>query len=182
MSSTTGAQGSRNCVSCGRAIQWDANVCPYCGHDYRARFMPMAAPPREAGRARTGGILILVAGILGVIMGILFLALSTVDFEAAGATFTSDFTQRQLHQLFAVWGVVALVMGVISVFGGIFALQKRYYPLVIAGGVTGIIGVGFVVGTILAIIGLILVALARNEFEAQPMQPAPMPPPPYQMR
>jgi len=25
----------RSCVSCGRAIAWDANVCPYCGHDFR---------------------------------------------------------------------------------------------------------------------------------------------------
>ena len=26
---------SRFCVSCGRAIVWDANFCPYCGKDYR---------------------------------------------------------------------------------------------------------------------------------------------------
>lgn len=25
----------RNCVSCGRSIAWDANVCPFCGHDFR---------------------------------------------------------------------------------------------------------------------------------------------------
>ncbi|MFX1236362.1 MAG: hypothetical protein ACFFAS_10950 [Promethearchaeota archaeon] len=24
----------RNCVSCGRRIPWDANLCPYCGHKY----------------------------------------------------------------------------------------------------------------------------------------------------
>jgi len=33
--------GTRNCVACGRAIAWDANVCPYCGHDYR---VAMAGP------------------------------------------------------------------------------------------------------------------------------------------
>ncbi|MDQ1371209.1 MAG: hypothetical protein QG582_123 [Candidatus Thermoplasmatota archaeon] len=35
---STGQQGTaapRNCVACGRAIAWDANVCPFCGHDYR---------------------------------------------------------------------------------------------------------------------------------------------------
>jgi len=25
---------SRNCVKCGRSIPWDANLCPYCGHDF----------------------------------------------------------------------------------------------------------------------------------------------------
>ena len=29
------ASSTRSCVGCGRAIAWDANVCPYCGHDYR---------------------------------------------------------------------------------------------------------------------------------------------------
>jgi len=37
----SGSQGTRSCVSCGRNIAWDANVCPYCGHDYRAA---MAGP------------------------------------------------------------------------------------------------------------------------------------------
>lgn len=27
--------GSRRCVACGRELAWDANVCPYCGRDYR---------------------------------------------------------------------------------------------------------------------------------------------------
>ena len=33
--SDTGPKNQRNCVQCGRAIEWDANACPYCGHDYR---------------------------------------------------------------------------------------------------------------------------------------------------
>jgi hypothetical protein len=32
------SQQPRNCVSCGRSISWYANVCPYCGHDYRAQL------------------------------------------------------------------------------------------------------------------------------------------------
>jgi RNA polymerase subunit RPABC4/transcription elongation factor Spt4 len=27
-------RGTRICVSCGRPIEWDAEVCPYCGHTY----------------------------------------------------------------------------------------------------------------------------------------------------
>ena len=37
MMSEAQSQQPRNCVSCGRSISWDANVCPYCGHDYRAQ-------------------------------------------------------------------------------------------------------------------------------------------------
>jgi predicted nucleic acid-binding Zn ribbon protein len=27
-------QQIRHCVECGRNIPWDANLCPYCGHQY----------------------------------------------------------------------------------------------------------------------------------------------------
>jgi predicted amidophosphoribosyltransferase len=41
------SSGTRNCVGCGRAIAWDANVCPYCGHDFRAA---MAGPQQGTGK------------------------------------------------------------------------------------------------------------------------------------
>lgn len=28
-------EGDRVCVDCNKQIPWDANLCPYCGHDYR---------------------------------------------------------------------------------------------------------------------------------------------------
>lgn len=27
----------RRCMGCGRPIPWNANVCQYCGHDFRVR-------------------------------------------------------------------------------------------------------------------------------------------------
>lgn len=49
-----GQAPSRNCVSCGRAIAWDANVCPYCGHDFRAA---MAGPQQGTGKKSFKGSL-----------------------------------------------------------------------------------------------------------------------------
>jgi len=66
------AQG-RHCVSCGRAIGFDVNVCPYCGHDYR---IPLATP--AAKEAISGGMRILLyvvsflIPIAGFIIGIVF--------------------------------------------------------------------------------------------------------------
>ena len=180
MSSTTGTSGTRNCVSCGRAIAWDANVCPYCGHDYRAQFVP-AQQPSPSGRARTGAILILVSGVLAVLMGIAAVAASTVNFESMGATFAPDFTQKQLQELLLVFGIVALALGIVAVIGGMFGLERRHFGIVIAGGICGIVGIGFFLGTVLAVIGLILVALGRSEFEAPPAA-APTAQPPYQYR
>ncbi len=32
---TSAQEPSRRCVACGRIIDWNAQICQYCGHDYR---------------------------------------------------------------------------------------------------------------------------------------------------
>jgi hypothetical protein len=49
------SQQPRNCVSCGRSISWDANVCPYCGHDYRVQ----AYAGQPGGETISSGVKIL---------------------------------------------------------------------------------------------------------------------------
>jgi len=44
-----------------------------------------------------------------------------------------------------------------SFLGGIFALQRKYFALALIGGI-------FVVPTILGLIGLILIAVSKDEF------------------
>lgn len=58
---TSTPSGTRNCVSCGRAISWDANVCPYCGHDYR---IAMAGPGQAPERKFHGSWLVVVLLII----------------------------------------------------------------------------------------------------------------------
>ncbi len=72
MTSTPGAAPTRNCVSCGRAISWDANVCPYCGHDFRAT---VGYAPREQMSEGVKILLYIVSfliPIVGFIVGIIY--------------------------------------------------------------------------------------------------------------
>lgn len=63
----------RHCVSCGRSIQSDANVCPYCGHDYRAQWMrPQAVEQIGSGMKILFYILSLIVPIAGFIIGIVY--------------------------------------------------------------------------------------------------------------
>lgn len=59
---STGQQGTaapRNCVACGRAIAWDANVCPFCGHDYRT-VMSGQTPGQSLDKSFKGSLIILI--------------------------------------------------------------------------------------------------------------------------
>lgn len=71
MASST--QGTRNCVGCGRAMAWDANVCPYCGHDYRVQMMPVQAQPQiSEGMKILLYILSFLFFIVGIIVGVIY--------------------------------------------------------------------------------------------------------------
>ena len=67
------SSGSRHCVSCGRAIQFDANVCPYCGHDYRIAVVPAQQQPIVSGGMRIlFYILSLIIPLVGFIIGAIY--------------------------------------------------------------------------------------------------------------
>ncbi len=158
-----GGQGTRNCVGCGRSIPWEANVCPYCGHDYRLQM----APPMKARSAKPviGGVLIVVAGLLAFGMGLLYLALDVSDLEDYGVTMPPEMTSEELQDVMVVCGSLLVVFAVIAIIGGVFALQRKHFGLAIAGSIFGLLGLGFLIGSLLALVGLILVAISRDEFE-----------------
>jgi len=58
----------RNCVSCGRAIDWNANICQYCGHDYR----PGAIRPYQAGQPKKSKSGLWIIAILVLIIVVVF--------------------------------------------------------------------------------------------------------------
>ena len=146
-SGTGGTGATRNCVSCGRAIAWDANVCPFCGHDYR--MQTYGQPVRkESAMPTIGGVLILIAGLIELVGGAVLIA--------GGSFFVSlDFGGAIL----AICGIIVAVLGVIALLGGIFAIQRKHFGLAILGGIVGL-GGWFIPG----LIGLILVALSKDEF------------------
>ena len=64
---------SRNCIACGRPIAWDANVCPYCGHDFRVQMAgPMPRNEVSSGVKILVYLLSFFIPIVGFIIGVIF--------------------------------------------------------------------------------------------------------------
>ena len=147
MTSSPGATQTRNCVSCGRAISWDANVCPYCGHDYRVVMAGQAPKKKESAMPLIGGILIIIVSLGYLIAG-------AVLAVAGGSALWMDFDDTG----FAVaCGAVVLLLGVIVLLGGVFAVQRKHFGLAVVAGIMAI-------PSLLGIIGLILVMVSKEEF------------------
>lgn len=159
-------RATRTCVSCGRVIDWHANVCPYCGHDYRAALQPTPAVAKS-GKPIAAGILIILAGVLAIVMGVIYLSLGAADLEDAGYTPVSqgDISAEELQDIMGICGGIEFIFGAIAIIGGIFALMRKYFYFALVGGIFGLAGLGFLVGSLLGLIGIILIALSKEEFD-----------------
>ncbi|MFQ6106300.1 MAG: hypothetical protein ACE5QF_01745 [Thermoplasmata archaeon] len=117
-------------------------------------------PPYPAGpvvektaKPVIGGILIIIGALAGIIggammiwAGSLFLPIPTVGFDLGG--------------IFAICGIIWILLSLIGILGGVFAMQRKHFGLAIVGGIFSLLFGFFIFG----LIGLILVAISKNEF------------------
>lgn len=72
-------------MSCGRSISWDANVCPYCGHDYRMQMMaPATSAPMSDGMKILLYIISFLFSIVGIIIGVYYMTKPEKDYQEVG--------------------------------------------------------------------------------------------------
>ena len=96
----SGSGNVRNCVGCGRSIAWDANVCPYCGRDFRT---VMAAP--QAQNKISDGLKI-VFYILSFLFFIIGLIIGLVYYTK------SDPESKEVGKMCIILGVIGMVVGI----------------------------------------------------------------------
>ncbi len=151
----------RNCISCGRPIDFTANVCPYCGYDYRQATMGPPPVPRTSTPV-AGGVLGIIAGILALISGVIYLTVSASSIT--GITLPPQVTIQEVENILRICGAIQVIFGLVAILGGVFAIQRKHFGLAIAGSILGMLGFGLTFGALLGLISLILVAIARKEF------------------
>jgi hypothetical protein len=117
--------------------------------------------PQAAWMPTAGGVLNITAGALGLMGSILRLCL-------LGGLFSSFLPGifRDGGPFLHVWGsflliisVIYMAANIISIIGGIFALQRKRWGWALAGGICAVIS-SFVIG----VVALIFIALSRKEF------------------
>ena len=101
---SSGGAAQRNCVGCGRAIAWDANVCPYCGHDYRMMAAaPMAQSQVSEGMKILFYILSFLIPIVGIIIGVIYYT-------------KPDAESKNLGKMCLILALIGILIGVICNF------------------------------------------------------------------
>jgi hypothetical protein len=125
-------------------------ICPKCG----ARVAGKAATKGGAWMPLTAGILELIIGIPGLIVGLIAVAIGSI------ATFF-------IAGLGGLIGAPIVILSIVAVIGGVFAIRKRAWGFALAGAICGfIVGLPLVAPAILlGIPAIIFVALGKGHFE-----------------
>ena len=108
------------------------------------------------------GILDIVSGAIGMVGGVYFVVLSSV-FRAIHEVLGMDpvviqQTEQIISKLFAVPFVLVFI-GIISIIGGVYALQRRIWAFALAGAISSCIVFPF-----FGIPSIIITGLAQEEF------------------
>jgi len=111
-------------------------------------MMPPVPQKEDSAMPVVGGVLILIGSLAYFLIGGLMAASGTA---LLGLTLGGS-------GVIVGCGILVLLLGVIALLGGIFAIQKKHFGMAIIGGV-------LVIPSILGLIGLILVAVSKDSFE-----------------
>ena len=97
----------------------------------------------------TAGILSIIAGAIGVITGIVVATIGGIIATFFGVAWTG------------VFGVPSIILGIIAIVGGSYALKRRVWGLALAGSICAFFGPWGLLG----ILAIIFVSLGKGEFE-----------------
>lgn len=105
----------------------------------------------------------MVAGLLGLGIGAILLTIDFSELDAYGISVGVD----MLEDLLRTCGIIMVILGLITVLGGVFGVLRKHFGLAVLGGVIGLLLVAtpYALGSILSLIGLVLIIVGKKDFD-----------------
>ena len=135
--------GTSFCPGCGASTTPLTDICTKCGVRVAKAFKEKTWKPT------TAGILSIIAGAIGVIVGTLVAAIGGIIGRFFGIGWPGLF------------GAPSIVLGIIAIVGGIYALRRRLWGLALAGSICALAGPWAILG----VLAVVFVVLGKEEFE-----------------
>jgi MFS family permease len=137
-------------------------------------------PVKKHTMSTVAGILLIVAGAIGIICGIFYASLASMmgsffpdmmgaipDYNTTGTMEFETFFDWYLS-IFIICGIVMIIFSIFALLGGILSLKRKMWGIAITCSVLGLFSYGFLVSSILSLVALILIAISKEEFEQRP--------------
>jgi len=117
----------------------------------------------QTWKPTAGGICSIVGGCLGVIGGILigFVGMWTGMMSGMWGMWGGYHMMPFGANLFGLLGLPSIILGVVAIVGGVFALKRHHWGLALAGAICAVLTpMSFILGAV----AVVFIALSRAEF------------------
>jgi hypothetical protein len=122
-------------------------------------------PRQPSSKPLIAGILLIIAGLLGLFTWSSALAMDSSIIQNVLPA-DSPITVEQLQSFLTTCGIIGAVLSIFTLAGGIVTIKRKAWGLAVIGGVLGLFTIGpMLLGSVLSLIGLILVAISRKDFQ-----------------
>jgi hypothetical protein len=121
--------------------------------------------PPKSKKPLIAGLLMIGSAVLAVIMGIQYLVMDAAEIESLLPTLPEGIMIEDIMDMLRACGVLVMIFAAIAMLGSVMAIARRRFGLAAAGSVFAILGYGYLLGSLLGIIALILLLLSRDEFK-----------------
>lgn len=157
------------CKWCKHRVGPYIKVCPNCRRDmetgvfigrdsasvYENRGWETIEPTPESSGPTIGGVLLLLAGVAAVGQGFLYLFVQSIAAQVGDVGVS-----------IGCCGLYDVLLGFGALLGGVVALQRKSFVLVVLGTIAAMASLALVVvGPILGVIALVLFAGSKDEFD-----------------
>jgi hypothetical protein len=158
------------CPRCGEFLPEELTLCPKCGLPIKEAIPPLEPISLRSSnmigsmRSLMGAVCLVLSGLIGLTMASFVMLNQEAIVAEIINVYGGELSNIQEAVTFLV--VFWLVAGVMAFIGGFFAAQRRHFKIAVIGGVfaLGTFGLVFLEGSVLGLLGLILVFLSRHEF------------------
>lgn len=136
---------------------------PYQPPGYGPPLGPPMMPPQRTSRPLIAGILLIIAGLDGIILGGILAALG----GSLAATMGAFPGGEEIGGIFVVCGIILIIFGILALLGGIMAATRKNWAIALIGSIFGLfcLGLFFFEASILSLVALILIAISKDEFQ-----------------
>jgi len=114
----------------------------------------------QTWKPTTGGILCIIAGVINVLLGLVVV----VALAGAGMLLGTEMIELPAELAGMSWlgvlGVPLVVMGIVSIIGGAYALKRRLWGFALAGAICSIMAGNLLYGTL----AIIFISVSKSEF------------------
>ena len=132
---------------------------------------PLQQSQRTSSYPMIGGILLSIAGIIGLIYGVYIT--TNVDFFTSMIDISylqsldPNITIETMKDTIVICGTILSIISIFPILGGILSLKRKLWGVVLACSIIGLFSIGYIfTSSILCLIALVLIAVSKREFIA----------------